>query len=178
MMEVMDRRLHEAVALWLKLSHDDFQDRTRTAEAPASIYRASVRCMPSVGRHFQSPSLLLIYSTVAPKKFLTIPLGKVKPAGWLMDQLLVQTNGLAGHLHEFYNYVSQTDWMGGTSYYSNLEEAGSYWFNAMVPNGVLANNAAINARTSQFLNYVLSHQDSTGWLGPEVNTNKPRYLWG
>ncbi|KAG6833994.1 hypothetical protein H0H93_012715, partial [Arthromyces matolae] len=156
MMEVMDRRLYEAVALWLKLSHDDFQDRTRTAE-PASIYRASVRCMPSVGSHFQSPSLSLIYPTVAPKKFLTIPLGKVKPAGWLMDQ---------------------TDWMGGTSYYSNLEEAGSYWFNAMVPNGVLANNAAINARTSQFLNYVLSHQDSTGWLGPEVNTNKPRYLWG
>ncbi|KAG6907531.1 hypothetical protein DXG01_008567 [Tephrocybe rancida] len=92
--------------------------------------------------------------------------------------LVVQTNGLAGHLHEFYNYVSQTDWAGGTSAYSSLEEAGSYWFNAMVPNGVLVNNAAINAKTSQFLNYVLSHQDSTGWLGPEVGTSKPRYLWG
>jgi hypothetical protein len=48
----------------------------------------------------------------------------------------------------------------------------------MVPNGILANNAAINAKTSAFLSYVLSHQDSTGWLGPEVGTNKPRYLWG
>lgn len=28
----------------------------------------------------------------------------------------------------------------------------------MVPNGVLANNAAINAKTSAFLEYVLSHQ--------------------
>ncbi|KAF8892910.1 hypothetical protein BD779DRAFT_1765810 [Infundibulicybe gibba] len=115
---------------------------------------------------------------VAPKKFLTVPLGGVRPAGWLMDQLTVQTNGLAGHLHEFYNYVSQTDWTGGNSLYSNLEEAGSYWFNAMVPNGILANNTAINAKTSAFLSYVLSHQDSTGWLGPEVNTTKPRYLWG
>ncbi|KAF5384254.1 hypothetical protein D9615_003331 [Tricholomella constricta] len=119
-----------------------------------------------------------VYCQLAPKKFLTVPLGNVKPAGWLMDQLIVQTNGLAGHLHEFYNYVSRTDWTGGTSYYSSLEEAGSYWFNAMVPNGVLVNNSAINTKTSQFLTYVLDHQDFTGWLGPEVGTSKPRYLWG
>ncbi|KAH9474823.1 hypothetical protein JR316_0013289 [Psilocybe cubensis] len=119
---------------------------------------------------------------LAPKKYLSLPLGAVKPSGWLLDQLKVQANGLAGHEHEFYSYVSQTDWMGGDSFYSNLEEAGSYWFstsqNAMVPSGILANSSEINAKTSAFLSYVLSHQDSTGWLGPEVNTTKPRFLWG
>ncbi|KAF5351455.1 hypothetical protein D9757_012065 [Collybiopsis confluens] len=115
---------------------------------------------------------------LAPKAYLSLPLGAIRATGWLQDQLIVQTNGLAGHEHEFYNYVSQTDWMGGSSYYSSLEEAGSYWFNAMVPNGILANNTAIIQRTQQFLDYVLQHQDSTGWLGPEVNTTKPRYLWG
>ncbi|KAJ7102582.1 hypothetical protein B0H15DRAFT_339472 [Mycena belliarum] len=117
-------------------------------------------------------------TSLAPKKFLSIPLGSIRPTGWLLDQLMVQTNGLAGHEHEFYHYVSETDWTGGPSAYSGLEEAGSYWFNAMVPNGILANNSAINAKTSAFLSYVLSHQDSTGWLGPEVGTTKPRYLWG
>ncbi|KAJ7577524.1 hypothetical protein C8J56DRAFT_970986 [Mycena floridula] len=115
---------------------------------------------------------------LAPKKFLTLPLGNIRPAGWLADQINVQTNGLAGHEHEFYNYVAKTDWVGGTSAYSSLEEAGSYWFNAMVPNGVLANSSVLNAKTLAFLQYVISHQDSTGWLGPEVNTTKPRYLWG
>ncbi|THH00625.1 hypothetical protein EW026_g1931 [Hermanssonia centrifuga] len=105
---------------------------------------------------------------LAPKKFLSLPLGAVKPAGWLHDQLAVQTNGLAGHEHDFYDYVAQTDWTG----------AGSYWFNGMVPNGVLMGDAKIQAQTQAFLDYVLDHQDATGWLGPEVNTTKPRYLWG
>ncbi|KAI0794110.1 hypothetical protein C8Q74DRAFT_1194135 [Fomes fomentarius] len=115
---------------------------------------------------------------LAPKKFLNLPLGTVRPDGWLHDQLIVQTNGLAGHEHEFYHYVSQSDWIGGNSYYSNLEEAGSYWFNAMVPNGVLIDDPTIQTQVQQFLDYVLDHQDSSGWLGPEVNTTKPRYLWG
>ena len=46
----------------------------------------------------------------------------MKPAGWLHDQLAVQVAGLAGHEMDFYDYVAETDWMGGPSYYSNLEE--------------------------------------------------------
>lgn len=39
---------------------------------------------------------------------------------------MVQTNGLAGHQHDFYALVSQSDWIGGNSFYSNLEE-GELW---------------------------------------------------
>ena len=39
-------------------------------------------------------------------------------------------------------------------------------------------NSQIINQTQYFLNYVIDHQDSTGWLGPEVGTDKPRYLWG
>jgi hypothetical protein len=109
---------------------------------------------------------------------------------------MVQTNGLAGHEHEFYQYIAQGDWNGaGTATYSDLEEgrqlrkigfvadhatctAGSYWFNGMVPNAVLVNSTTLQNKTQQFLDYVLNNQDSTGWLGPEVGTSKPRYLWG
>ncbi|KAL0581263.1 hypothetical protein V5O48_000746 [Marasmius crinis-equi] len=115
---------------------------------------------------------------LSPKVYETLPLGNIRPSGWLYDQLQVQTDGLAGHMHEFYDLVKDTDWTGGNAYYSYLEEAGSYWFNAMVPNGILVNHTVINRKTQEFLEYVLDHQDSTGWLGPEVGTDKPRYLWG
>ncbi|KAF9055188.1 hypothetical protein BDZ89DRAFT_1152980 [Hymenopellis radicata] len=118
------------------------------------------------------------YGQLAPKKYLTLPLGEIRPLGWLSDQLDVQSNGMAGHLHDFYNYVKNSDWIGGSSAYSSLEEAGSYWFNGIVPHAVLTNHAELKNKTSEFLDYVLSHQESTGWLGPEANNNRTRYLWG
>ncbi|KIJ65204.1 hypothetical protein HYDPIDRAFT_88757 [Hydnomerulius pinastri MD-312] len=119
---------------------------------------------------------------VAPMTFKHLPLGQIRPAGWLWDQLIVQTNGLAGHQHDFYNYVSQSDWIGGDALYSNLEEGEkltSLPQNGLVPNGVVVDDATIKQQTQQFLDYVFEHQDSTGWLGPEVfDQSKPRYVWG
>lgn len=92
---------------------------------------------------------------------------------------------------------SFTEALSSCSHSLSHNIAGSYWldtfieyarilliffltdrFNAMVPNGILANNSGIIQRTQEFLDYVLTHQDATGWMGPEVNTTKPRYLWG
>ena len=51
--------------------------------------------------------------------------------------------------------------------------------NGKAPTGYLADDANIINQTQQFLDYVLDHQDSSGWIGPEVfDTTKPRYLWG
>ncbi|CAK5281695.1 unnamed protein product [Mycena citricolor] len=123
-------------------------------------------------------SVAICDASLAPKKFETLPLGQIRPSGWLYDQLMVQTTGLAGHEHEFYKWVEDTDWVGGSMAYSYLEEAGSYWFNAMVPNGVLAESEDINKKTREFMDYVIDTQDESGWLGPEVGTDKRRILWG
>jgi hypothetical protein len=38
------------------------------------------------------------------------------------------------------------------------------------------NDSTMKSQVQAFLKYVLDNQDSTGWLGPEVGTSKPRYL--
>ncbi|KAG8704428.1 hypothetical protein FRC08_002238 [Ceratobasidium sp. 394] len=41
-------------------------------------------------------------SGLSPKVYNNLPLGQIKPTGWLKDQLNIQANGLAGNLNLFY----------------------------------------------------------------------------
>jgi hypothetical protein len=95
-------------------------------------------------------------------------LGSIKATGWLQDQLVLEANGLAGHLFEFYRYVANSTWVGGTYEYSELHESAPYWFTLDDPR--LKNQA------QQFLDYAIDHQAADGWLGPET-TRQTRGIW-
>lgn len=108
-----------------------------------------------------------------------MPFGKVLPSGWLADQLGVQANGLIGHQHEFLPYVAQTTWLNRGNTYTDLEEAGSYWFHGFSGTALLTQSRNMIQRAEEFLNFVLANSDQNGWIGPEVfDANKKRYLWG
>lgn len=44
--------------------------------------------------------------------YVKLPLGAVKPKGWLYDQLVVQANGLTGHLHDVWDIAHTSGWKG------------------------------------------------------------------
>ncbi len=47
-------------------------------------------------------------------KLKELPLGEVKPAGWLEKQLKIQSKGLTGRLEEVWKDVgSDSGWLGG-----------------------------------------------------------------
>jgi len=48
-----------------------------------------------------------------PKALDPLPLGQVRSAGWLLDQLRIQAAGLSGHLDEFWPDVARSRWIGG-----------------------------------------------------------------
>src|ERR1700752_1286215 len=49
-----------------------------------------------------------------PSKFYSLPLGSIRPSGWLRRQLEIQANGLSGHLDETWaDFGPNSGWLGG-----------------------------------------------------------------
>ncbi|KAH9902298.1 hypothetical protein F4778DRAFT_118534 [Xylariomycetidae sp. FL2044] len=109
--------------------------------------------------------------------YQSLPLGAIKPRGWLKDQLEQEAAGLAGHLFDFYRYVHDSAWLGGDSEYSTLHESAPYWFNGLVPLAFGLDDDRLKNQVNDFVDYILDHQQEDGWIGPET-TPETRGLWG
>jgi hypothetical protein len=86
-------------------------------------------------------------------------------------------DGQAGHQHEFYSFVASSPWLGGNKDYSPLREAFPYWFNGIVPLAYSLRDERLKRQIRSSLDYVLNHQSSDGWLGPESKESGLRNLW-
>ncbi|GAB7354590.1 hypothetical protein MBLNU459_g5034t2 [Dothideomycetes sp. NU459] len=119
---------------------------------------------------------LILNKTLVPFTYDLLNIGEIEPRGWISDQLQLEANGLAGNLYNFYRYVKESTWLGGTYEYSELHESAPYWYNGLVPLAYLLKNDALQSQVDQFLDYVLGHQADDGWLGPET-TRESRGIW-
>ena len=114
---------------------------------------------------------------VTPFAFKPIPLGSIKPRGWLQDQMILMSNGMAGHEYDFYAIVQDNPWLGGNTEYSSLNEGFPYWFNGLVPLAYGLDDARLISQVRNASKYVLDRQDASGWIGPE-KVYDSRALWG
>ncbi|MCJ1323974.1 hypothetical protein MMC10_000636 [Thelotrema lepadinum] len=105
-----------------------------------------------------------------------LDLRSIKPQGWLKDTLTLEANGLAGNMFDFYRFVHDSRYIGGSTEYSGLDEASPYWFQGLVPLAFGLGDQRIQQQVSYYLDYVLDHQQADGWLGWET-TQATRGLW-
>ena len=83
-------------------------------------------------------------SPLGQTKFVALPLGTVKPAGWLKDQLTVQADGLTGHLDEFWPDLLYSRWKGSKD--GEGWERGPYYLDGLVPLAYLLDVARLKAK--------------------------------
>lgn len=101
---------------------------------------------------------------------LPLPLGTVKPQGWLHTQLRVQANGLSGHLDEFWPDVADSKWIGGQA---EGWERGPYWLDGVIPLAFLLDDERLQAKARHWIEYILAHQHPDGWFGPSDEGTQP-----
>lgn len=106
-------------------------------------------------------------NTLVAPAFAELPLGEIKPAGWLRDQMLVQSRGMTGLLHENWPDVGpNSGWLGGTGEHW---ERGPYFLDGLLPLAYLLDDAKLKAQAQKFIEWTLNNQSAEGKLGPANN---------
>lgn len=100
---------------------------------------------------------------LAAPAFKPLPLGAIRPAGWLARQLRIQADGLSGHLDTFWPDVAQSKWFGG-----NAEgwERAPYWLDGAIPLAWLLDDQPLKARITRYVDHIVTNQRSDGWYAP------------
>jgi len=101
--------------------------------------------------------------TLTAPAFTPLPLGAIRPTGWLARQLRLQADGLTGHLDEFWPDVADSQWFGGKA--EGWERA-PYWLDGAIPLAWILDDAPMKARITKYVNHIVEHQRADGWYAP------------
>jgi DUF1680 family protein len=102
-------------------------------------------------------------SQLVPLAAEPLPLGSIKPAGWLKRQLEIQANGLGGWVDQHWPDVAESSWIGGKA---EGWERGPYWLDGFIPLAVQLDDEKLKARARRWVDHILTTQREDGWLGP------------
>ena len=100
-----------------------------------------------------------------PNPYMELPLGAIRPEGWLREMLVRQAAGATGELDVLYPSVMgvRNGWRGGDG---DQWERGPYWLDGLLPLAYILHDTALIAKTKPFIEWTLASQQADGYFGP------------
>ena len=120
--------------------------------------------------HYTAP-----YPGVVTPAFSQLPLGAVKPKGWLKGTLQAWGEGITGHLHEYRSDTFWNTWDDRRFRKENREsfhssawwpfEQQGYWGDGIVQTAYILDDQRLKGVADEFINRVLAGQNPDGYMG-------------
>ena len=100
------------------------------------------------------------------KPYMELPLGSIKPNGWLHEMLIRQKKGTTGQLDYLYPAVmgSRNGWLGGDG---DQWERGPYWIDGLLPLAYLLDDDTLKAKAQPWIEWAINSQKPDGYFGPD-----------
>ena len=100
--------------------------------------------------------------------FAALPLGSVRPGGWLLTQCQMQRDGLTGNAEAVYasDLGTNSGWLGGTG---DNWERGPYYYKGLISLAYVLNDAGLKQKAQKWMDWLLTHQGYDGYIGPASN---------
>ena len=112
-----------------------------------------------------------------PLHFIKLPVGNIKPEGWLKKYLLLQKEGLTGKLGEISAWLDKEDnaWLlsGGDHGWEEVP----YWLKGYGNMAYILNDSTMIAETQTWIEAAIRSQQPDGYFGPVNERRGNRELW-
>lgn len=96
-----------------------------------------------------------------------LPVGAIRPEGWVRDQLRVQASGITGQLSSIWADVGpESGWLGGPG---ESWERGPYFLDGLVPLAWILADEDLIAQAMPWIEWMLASQREDGFFGPASN---------
>ena len=132
---------------------------------------AMVRTLPAAvpNRHYVSNRAPLAVSPL-----VKLPLGSIRPKGWILSQLQLLRRGFVGHLPELSRFLK--DDSGWITLKGRGWEEMPYWLKGYGDLGYVLRDAEVIAAAGKWLDLAFRSQQEDGFFGPPDNREN-RDLW-
>jgi len=112
-----------------------------------------------------------------PQQFIKLPAGTIQPEGWLKQQLLLQKNGLNGHLGEISAWLQKDNnaWLktGGEWGWEEVP----YWLRGYGNLAYIMNDESMLNETRFWIGHILNSQREDGNFGPVYLNRGKQDFW-
>ena len=98
------------------------------------------------------------------KPYVQLPLGSIRPEGWLKEMLTRQKNGLTGQMDKLYPLMGERNgWLGGDG---DQWERAPYWIDGLLPLAYILNDKELKKKVQPWVEWALQSQREDGFFGP------------
>ena len=114
---------------------------------------------------------------LVPSPLIKLPVGAVRPDGWLRTQLELQADGFIGRLYELSEYIDfeTSAWTQPGGKGERGWEEVPYWLRGYISMGYLLEDRKIIDEARRWVDAVLENQWDNGYFGPEANYQNHDY---
>ncbi|CAN5399397.1 glycoside hydrolase family 127 protein [soil metagenome] len=111
---------------------------------------------------------------LAPLALIKLPVGTIKPGGWILKYLELQKEGLTGKLGEISAWLEKDNnaWFSGNGQGDHGWEEVPYWLKGYGNLGYILKDDKIITETKLWLNKVFESQQPDGYFGPGIVENQ------
>jgi hypothetical protein len=108
---------------------------------------------------------------LVPSPFIKLPVGTIKPEGWLRRQLELEAEGFTGHLPEISAFLREEDnaWLSPAGEGHSFWEESPYWLKGFSDLGYVLGDRRIIQEAQKWIDAALASQREDGWFGPRAN---------